>query len=271
MSDISAAQTSTGKNSKGRLANKVAVIIGASKGIGKGIAEVFFEQGAKLVLVSRSEKTLLNLADEIRSKGGEVLSISADVSSESDMQRVALEVKNHFGRIDILVQNAGIYPLQRFENMSTDEWHQVMNTNLNGTFFAIKACLPIMKQQQYGRIILTSSISGPRVGLPGAAHYTASKSGMNGLMKTLAIELAKYHITVNAVEPGNIISEGFEELGEDHLRKITKAIPMGRLGTARETAYAHLFLASDEAEYITGQSIIVDGGQLLPESSELEY
>jgi 3-oxoacyl-[acyl-carrier protein] reductase len=255
----------------GRLSNKVAIIIGASKGIGKGIAEVFHEEGAKVVLVSRSEKPLLDIVEKIRSRGGNATALIADVSSEIDMIRMANEVREKFSRIDILVQNAGIYPMSRFETMSTEEWNRVMNTNLNGTFFALKACLPSMKEQNYGRIVLTSSISGPRVGLPGASHYTASKGGMNGFMKTIAIELAKYNITVNAVEPGNIISEGFEELGEEHLKKIEKAIPMGRLGTAREVAYAHLFLASDEAQFITGQSIIVDGGQLLPESSELEY
>jgi 3-oxoacyl-[acyl-carrier protein] reductase len=116
---------------------------------------------------------------------------------------------------------------------------------------------------------LTSSISGPRVGLPGLSHYTASKAGMNGFMKTIAIELAKYNITVNAVEPGNIISEGFEELGDEHKKKITSAIPLRRLGTAEEIAYAYLFLASDESRYMTGQSMIVDGGQILPESDQL--
>jgi len=254
-----------------RLANKVAIIIGASKGIGKGIAEVFAQHGAKLILVSRSEKELTQLAEDILSQGGDASIIVADVSQEEDMQRMAAEVLKKYSRIDILIQNAGIYPFSRLEEMSTEQWHTVLNTNLTGSFYAIKACLPAMKQQNQGRIVLTSSISGPRVGLPGASHYTASKAGMNGFMKTIAIELAKYNITVNAVEPGNILSEGFEELGEDHLKKMTKAIPLGRLGTAEEVAYAHLFLASDEARYITGQSIIVDGGQLLPESSELEY
>jgi 3-oxoacyl-[acyl-carrier protein] reductase len=259
------------KPSAERLANKVAVIIGASKGIGKGIAEVFATHGAKVVLVSRAEKPLIELAEHIRSQGGEASIVVADVSSEDDMQKMVAEVLNKYSRIDILIQNAGIYPFSRIENMSSHDWHTVMNTNLNGTFYAVKACLPTMKKQNYGRIVLTSSISGPRVGLPGASHYTASKAGINGFMKTIAIELAKYNITVNAVEPGNIISEGFEELGEDHLKKMTKAIPLGRLGTPEEVAYAHLFLASDEARYITGQSIVVDGGQLLPESSELDY
>ena len=125
-----------------------------------------------------------------------------------------------------------------------------------------------MKKQKYGRILFTSSISGPSVGWPGGSHYTASKAGMNGFMKTIAIELAKNHITVNAVEPGNILSEGLEEVGEEHIKNISSGIPMGRLGTPEDVAYAHLFLASDEASYITGQSIIVDGGQVLPESDQ---
>lgn len=254
-----------------RLENKVAVIVGASKGIGRGIATLFAKHGAHVVLVSRSAEQLQELADYIISEGGRASIVVADVGVEADMQRMVVEILKTFPRIDILIQNAGIYPLSRFETLSTEEWHTVINTNLTGTYYAIKACLPVMRQQQYGRIVLTSSISGPRVGLPCASHYTASKAGMNGLMKTIAIEFAKYNITVNAVEPGNIISEGFEELGEAHLKKMTKAIPLGRLGTAEEVAYAHLFLASDEARYITGQSIIVDGGQLLPESSELEY
>lgn len=254
-----------------RLKDKIAVITGASKGIGKGIAEVFAMQGAHVILVSRSEQPLKALEAHIQAQGGKVSSFVADISREEDMQNMAATVVKYHGRIDILIQNAGIYPFSRFENMTTEEWHHVLNTNLTGTFYAIKACLPYMKKQNHGRIVMTSSISGPQVGLPGASHYTASKAGMNGFMKTIAIELAKYNITVNAVEPGNIITEGFDELGEEHVKKMTKAVPMGRLGTAEEIAFAHLFLASDEARYITGQSIIVDGGQTLPESSELEY
>ena len=127
------------------------------------------------------------------------------------------------------------------------------------------------KNQNYGRIVFTSSISGPRVGLPTKSHYTASKAGMNGFMKTIAIELAKYNITVNAVEPGNIMTEGLKVNSPQVIEERTKPIPMRRLGTPEETAYAHLFLASDEAGYITGQSLIVDGGQTLPETHYGEY
>lgn len=254
-----------------RLMDKVVIITGASKGIGKSIAEVFSKHGAKLVLVSRSEKPLVETVEQINGKGGNAIYIIADVTNENDMQRMAAETIKKHGRIDVLIHNAGIYPLSRIEDMSTEEWHKVINTNLTSAFYAVKACLPAMKKQNYGRIVFTSSISGPRVGLPGASHYTASKSGMNGFMNTIAIELAKYKITVNAVEPGNIMTEGLADLTEDHIKKMTRAVPLGRLGKPEEVAKAHLFLASDEAEYITGQSIIVDGGQLLPESHFLDY
>lgn len=256
----------------GRLDGKIAIITGASKGIGKGIATVFAEEGATVVLVSRTEQDLQRVVGEITQSGGKASYLVADITSPKQMQEMAASTLEQFGRIDILVHNAaGIYPPSRIDVMTEEEWLEAINTNLNGTFYAVKAVIPAMKQQQYGRIVLTSSISGPRVGLPTKAHYTASKAGVNGLMKTIAIELAKYHITVNAVEPGNIMTEGLQVNSADVIRERTQPIPMGRLGTPRETAYAHLFLASDEAAYITGQSIIVDGGQTLPETHYGEY
>lgn len=254
---------------KNRLQNKVAIITGASKGIGLGIAKVFAENGAQVVLASRTESDLKIVVDDIRSAGGKASYVVADVTQLKEMENVANSTLKDHGRIDVLVHNAGIYPTVFFEDMTVDDWHNVMNTNLTSTFNAVKACFPAMKKQNKGRIIFTSSISGPRVGLPGLSHYTASKAGMNGFMKTIAIEFAKYNITVNAVEPGNIISEGFEELGEEHKKKMTSGIPQRRLGTPEEIAYAHLFLASDESQFMTGQSMIVDGGQVLPESDAL--
>ena len=254
-----------------RLENKIALITGASKGIGKSTAEVFAEQGAKVILVGRTEAPLVQAVEHILSKGGEATYITADVSQEEDMHYMAKEVLKKYGRIDALIHNAGIYPLARIEDMTSEEWHKVLDINLSGTFYAVKACIPAMKQQKSGRIVFTSSISGPRVGYPAASHYTASKGGMDGFMKTIAIELAKYNITVNAVEPGTIITEGVKDLDEAHLKKIIRAVPLERLGRPEEVAYAHLFLASDEAQYITGQSIVVDGGQLLPESHHFDY
>lgn len=245
-----------------RLKDKTAVIIGASKGIGRGIAELFAKEGAKLVLVGRNEAALEALAKEC----GPAIACRGDISSAADMEAVAKKAEEAFGRIDILVQNAGVYPQVPIDKMTEDQWDHVLDTNLKGTFLAVKAVLPLMKKQKYGRIVLTSSISGPKVGWPGGAHYTASKAGMNGLMRTAAVELARHNITINGVEPGNILTEGLEETGEEWMRGMERAIPMGRLGTAEEVAYAHLFLASDEARYITGQTIVVDGGQILPES-----
>ncbi len=258
----------TERNCKNRLQGKIAIITGAGKGIGYGIARVFAKEGAKVILVSRTEADLKSGVDKITEAGGDASYIVADVTKAQDMARMAESTLKSHGRIDILVHNAGIYPVAHILDMTLDNWNQVIDTNLTSAFLAVKACLPSMKKQQYGRIVFTSSISGPRVGWPGGAHYTASKAGMNGFMKTIAIELAKDNITVNAVEPGNVLSEGLEEMTEEHQEKIASGIPMGRLGTPEEIAYAYVFLASDEASYITGQSIIVDGGQILPESDQ---
>jgi 3-oxoacyl-[acyl-carrier protein] reductase len=255
-------------NCKNRLQGRIAIITGAGKGIGYGIAKTFAEEGAQVILVSRTEADLKKGVDAIAKVGGKASYIVADVTKAQDMAKMAESTLKKHGRIDILVHNAGIYPVANIKDMTLENWNNVINTNLTSTYLVVKACLPSMTKQKYGRIVFTSSISGPRVGWPGGSHYTASKAGMNGFMKTIAIELAKENITVNTVEPGNVISEGLEELGKEHMDKITSGIPMGRLATVEEIAYAHLFLASDEARYITGQSIIVDGGQILPESDQ---
>jgi 3-oxoacyl-[acyl-carrier protein] reductase len=176
-----------------------------------------------------------------------------------------------YGRIDVLCHNAGIYSQARLENMTLEQWQKVIDVNLTGTFLSVKACIPAMKAQGGGKIVITSSISGPQTALPGYSHYTASKGGVAGFIRTAAVELAKYKININAVEPGNIITEGFNELGEDHINNMVRAVPLGRLGTPEDVAHAMLFLASKEASYITGQSLIVDGGQTLPESHFSEY
>jgi 3-oxoacyl-[acyl-carrier protein] reductase len=251
-----------------RLQGKLAIITGASKGIGRGIAKVFAAEGAQVVLISRTEADLKKVVDELTKAGGKAVYMVADITKPEDMERMAQTTLKDFGRIDIMVHNAaGIYPPSRIDVMTHEEWHKAIKTNLDGTFYVVKAVVPTMKAQNYGRIIFTSSISGPRVGLPTKSHYTASKGGMNGFMKTIAIELAKYNITVNAVEPGNVMTEGLKANNTTKaIEERTKPIPMGRLGTPEEIAGAHLFLASDDATYITGQSIIVDGGQTLPET-----
>lgn len=256
-----------------RMKDKVVLMTGGSKGIGLGITKVFAAEGAKVVILSRTEADLKKVTADLMAKGAEVSYLVGDISKSEDMQRMVAETTKKYGRIDVFIHNAaGLYPASRIDSMTEDEWHTAIQTNLNGVFYAVKAVVPVMKDQKYGRIILTSSISGPRVGLPGKSHYTAAKSGMNGFMKTIAIELAKYNITVNAVEPGNIETEGLSKANSQKaIQERIAPIPMKRLGTPEEVAFAHLFLASDEARYITGQSIIVDGGQTLPETHYGEY
>lgn len=258
-------------HSSKRFLNKVVIVTGASKGIGKGIAECFAEEGAKVVLVSRSLNTLQEISQQFDEKQWTSLTVQADVSNADDMQRMVTETLAKFGKIDVLCHNAGIYPLSRLEEMTLEEWQKVIDVNLTGTFLAVKACIPQMKLQGQGKIVITSSISGPETALPGFSHYTASKGGVMGFVKTAAVELAKYHININSVEPGNIATEGLDELGEKHISNMLSAIPLGRLGTPRDVANAMLFLASDDASFITGQRLIVDGGQTLPETHYAEY
>lgn len=254
-----------------RLENKVAIIIGASKGIGRGIAKVFAKEGAKLLVVGRNEAALKNLVEEISSPTQTIHYHVGDICNEQDMQNAANKALELYGKIDILCPNAGIYPEAWLGEMTLAQWNEVILTNLTGVFLATNSCISTMKKSQYGRIVIISSISGPKVGLPGYAHYTASKAGITGFIKTAAIELAKHSITVNAIEPGNIITESLMEMGSQLIRSMEKDIPMGHLGTVDDIAYATLFLASDEAKFITGQTLVVDGGQVLPQSNYLPY
>jgi len=258
------------KNTK-RFSEQVVIVTGASRGIGRGIARLFAEEGATVVLVGRDEAQLKAVQATIQDNKGSASFVKADVSNPEDMERMVHEALGQYGKIDILCHNAGIYPHARLENMTLEECQTVIDVNLTGTFLAVKACIPTMKAQGHGKIIITSSISGPQTALPGYSHYTASKGGIAGFIRTAAVELAKYKINVNGVEPGNIMTEGLDATGPDHINNMIRAIPMGRLGTPEDVAHAILFLSSDEAAYITGQNLIIDGGQTLPESHFSEY
>jgi 3-oxoacyl-[acyl-carrier protein] reductase len=248
------------------LQGRSVIVTGSSKGIGRGIALRFGLAGCKVLVVSRKRSEADAVAGEIAAAGGKAVGVAADVSREADMQAMAQAAVESFGGIDILCANAGIYPGAKLGAMTEADFDLVVGTNLKGTFLSVSACLPAMKAKKSGRIILTSSITGPVTGLPGWSHYGASKAGQLGFMRTAAIELAPYGITVNAVLPGNIATEGLANLGEDYLRSMTASIPMRRLGSVVDIANAALFFASDEAAYITGQTLIIDGGQTLPES-----
>jgi 3-oxoacyl-[acyl-carrier protein] reductase len=247
------------------IAGRAVVVTGGTRGIGKGIASVFARNGARVLITGRDSETGLAAADELP---GEVTFLKADTAKREDCRRMAGIAEERLGGVDVLCANAGIFPDSRLEDLSEDDLDQVLGTNLKGTILAVQACLPALRRSGRGRVILTSSITGPITGFPGWTHYGASKAGQLGFMRTAAIELASSGITVNAVLPGNIATEGLAELGEDYAAGMTAAIPLRRLGSVDDIGYAALFFATDEAAYISGQTIVVDGGQVLPESPE---
>jgi 3-oxoacyl-[acyl-carrier protein] reductase len=250
-----------------RLKGKASIVTGAGEGIGRAIAQVFAAEGAKVLVADIDENAARATAEDLGRDGAEASAVRVDVSSAADAEVMARAAVDRFGCIDVLCQNAGIYPEVRITDMTEADWDRVHAINLKGTFLTVKACLPQMIRQGYGRIVITSSITGPRTGNPGLAHYAAAKAGINGFIRTAAIEFANHGITINAVEPGNIMTPGMEDqLGADYIRAQEQSIPLGKLGEPEDIAYAMLFLAGNEAKYITGQTIVVDGGQTLPES-----
>jgi 3-oxoacyl-[acyl-carrier protein] reductase len=190
------------------------------------------------------------------------------VTSEASLGTAMQGVADRFGGIDVLCANAGIFPQAKIEAMSGADWDRVMETNLKGTFLSVKAALPFLKASDQGRIVITSSITGPVTGFPGWTHYGASKAGQLGFMRTACVELARYGITVNAVMPGNIKTEGLAGLGPEYEATMAASIPLKRLGLVGDIGHAALYFASREAGYVTGQTLVVDGGQIVPESLE---
>jgi 3-oxoacyl-[acyl-carrier protein] reductase len=249
------------------LDGRAVLVTGGTKGIGRGIAEVFAGAGANVVVVGRDRATGEAAAAELSGRGGEVAFVTADVRAAGDCERMAAEALERFGRLDVLCANAGVFPDVKLTDMTADDIDDIFATNVRGMMLSISACLPALERSGHGRVIVTSSITGPVTGYPGWAHYGATKAAQLGYLRTAAIELAAKGITINAVMPGNIATEGLAELGEDYRRKMEASIPQGRLGTVQDIGHAALFFATDEAGYITGQSIVVDGGQILPESA----
>jgi len=246
------------------IAGRAVVVTGGTRGIGKGIAAVFAGAGARVLVTGRDEAAARTAADEVGAAGY----VAADVSRKADCEKVAAAAAERLGGLDVLCANAGVFPSARLGDLAEDDIDRVLGVNLKGTILTVQACLPLLRASGHGRVILTSSITGPVTGYPGWTHYGASKAGQLGFMRTAAIELARDGITVNAVLPGNIMTEGLAGLGNDYVNGMTAAIPMRRLGTVEEIGHTALFLATDEAGYITGQTIVVDGGQTLPESPE---
>ena len=250
------------------ITDRSVIVTGASRGIGKGIALGFALRGAKVMVVARNAPDATSTVSEIRDAGGTAEMHLADVADWPSVQAMVAATASTFGSVDILCANAGVFPQAKMVDMDPAEWDGVLGVNLKSTFLCVKACIPYFEAAGKGRVIVTSSITGPVTGFPGWTHYGASKAGQLGFMRTAAMELSRYNTTINAVMPGNIFTEGLADLGEDYLKTMAASIPLKRLGTVADVANAAVFFASDEAAYITGQTIVVDGGQILPESLE---
>lgn len=251
-----------------RLDGQVAIVTGGARGIGLGIATVLRAEGADVVIADVDGAAAATAAAALQEASEHAIGVRADVTEPADVEDLAAAAIGRWGRIDILAANAGIYPQIALRDLSVADWERVMSINVRGALLAVQACLPQMTDQGYGRIVLTSSITGSVVGQPGYAHYGASKAAMLGLMRSAAIEVAPAGVTINAILPGNIRTPGFDEVGPEHRRRMLAAIPLNRLGEPEDVGWAVRFLASREAAYITGQTLIVDGGQVLPESAQ---
>ncbi len=251
----------------GELQDRVSIITGAGQGIGEGIAKKFAEADSKIVVATRTRESGQQTVDDIVSSGGEAILIEVDVGSKAAVFDTIEKTVEHFGRLDIVVHNAAVFPMSSVEKMPDDEIDFGLNVNLKPAFWMTQAALPHLRKQGGGRVLFTSSVTGPTVAMPQTSVYAASKGGLNAFIRTAALELARENITVNGVEPGYILTQAMSLLAdEEELREMASMIPNGKLGMPEDIANAMLFLASDAASYITGQTIVVDGGSTLPES-----
>jgi 3-oxoacyl-[acyl-carrier protein] reductase len=243
------------------LNGKVALVTGAARGIGKEIALTLALSGAKVVVTDVAD-AVTDVAKEIQNLKVDALAVKCDVGSRQDVENLKTQSLAKFQKLDILVNNAGIYPQKPFLEMTEEDWHKVIHVNLYGVFHCCKVFLPGMIDRKYGRIINLSSISGPMVAFPNLAHYSASKGGISGFTKALALEMAPLGVTVNAVAPGPIDVSG-GQADEAMYAQVVRAIPMGRMGKPADIASLVLFLASDQSSFITGQTIVSDGGYII--------
>jgi 3-oxoacyl-[acyl-carrier protein] reductase len=251
----------------GRLDGKVAIITGAGQGIGEAIAHRFAQEGAQVIVNARTEAKVMSVVEAIAADGGTAHGVPADIGETAGVEHLIASSLQRFEHIDILVHNAGIFPYNPLESMDDDAWNRVINVNLTSAYRLTKACIPAMKERGAGRVLFTSSVQGNYVAVPGCAHYATSKAGLSGLIKSAALELAPYQITVNGVEPGLVMTSGVEQaLSERRRELMAQYVPLKRWGAPMEIAHAMLYLASGEADYVTGQTIVVDGGALLPQN-----
>ena len=241
---------------------QMAVVTGASRGIGRKIAEVLAEHGSHVVVTSRSEAEIEALAEEIRGRGQEALAVRMDVREQASVKSAVCEILKYFKKIDILVNNAGISRDNLLLRMKEKEWREVLSTNLDGVYRVTREVIPGMVRNRYGRIINIASVVA-EMGNPGQVNYVASKAGIIGFTKALAREIASRNITVNAIAPGFIETEMTSQLGEKAGQQLRDLIPMKRIGTVEDVAWGVCFLASKEARYITGHVLNINGGMYM--------
>jgi 3-oxoacyl-[acyl-carrier protein] reductase len=244
------------------------LVTGGSRGIGKGIAAAFAAEGAQVVITGRDRQAGESTASELAAAGGNARYIQADVANPADCAQMVAATIERNGGLDVLCCNAGVFPSASLAEMTPGQLDEVLGINLKGTVFAVQAALDALSRSGRGRVVVTSSITGPVTGYAGWAHYGASKAGQLGFIRSAALELAPAGVTINAVMPGNIITEGLADLGEEYEQTMAASIPLKRLGSVADIANAALFFASEQAGYITGQTLIIDGGQTIPESLE---
>ncbi len=251
-----------GGTSVGRLNDKVAIVTGASRGIGRGIALEMAREGAKVAINYRSsEAQARELADEIAAFEGSSMLIQADVGNSQEARDMIRRVFEQWGRIDILVNNAGITRDKTLKRMGDEDWQEVINANLGSVFYCTSAVMPIMINQNFGRIVNISSMNG-QVGAIGQANYSASKGGIIAFTRTVALELARFNVTVNTICPGWTLTDMFAGVPDNIQDQIKSRIPLGRFGSAQDIAKAAVFLATD-GDYITGEQLNVNGGAFM--------
>ena len=244
------------------------LVVGASSGIGLGMAKAFAETGAHVALAGRTIDRLEAHVHKLKANGYKADAFAVDVTDFQSVASMYARAADQLGGLDVVCVNAGIYPSALLDVMSEADWDLVMNTNAKGTFFCVKAAVPYLEASNKARIILTSSITGPVTGIVGLSHYGASKAAQLGFMRSAALELGRKGITINAVLPGVIETEALAGLGDDFFQRSAALIPVGRLGTVGDIANAAKFFAGEFSGFVTGQTLIVDGGQTIPEAPD---
>lgn len=253
-----------------RLDGRVALVTGGGRGIGAAIAQVFARAGARVLIANRTAQAGEAVAADIRAEGLQARAMPCDIGRRDQCELAVTSTLEHFGSLDIVVHNAAINPWAALDAVDDATLEQTFAVNLKACFWLTQAALPHLRaagRRGGGRVLVTSSVTGPRVAMPGSAAYAASKAGVNGFIRSAALELARESITVNGIEPGYIAKQGGTLLSNpERAAGIARHIPAGELGRPEDIAYAMCFLASPAARYITGQTIVIDGGSTLPES-----